>query len=266
MQKSSFITKIKNNQENIFWAIVAFLLIIVLWQSVSAFTSAKDTLPGPSKVFQEFIKSFYTPIGLYTLSGHIGWSLYRVLVGFSIASVCGIILGLSMGWSKLIDAIFKPVFELLRPIPAIAWIPLAILWFGIGESTKYFIIFVSAFVNVTLNAYAGAKRVDPVLMGVAKMLGAKDRQVFTKIVLPSSVPQIFAGLQLALSTCWMAVLAAEMVRSSEGTGWIIIMGMETGNTTQILVGIISIAIVGLLLATIMRGVERKLCSWNIRGT
>lgn len=266
MKRGDLTTKIKGNVEHFFWACVAIISLIVFWQLLVSFTAAKNTFPAPIEVFDALISALSNPIGKYTLLGHIGWSLYRVLVSFTIASVSGIIIGLLMGWSRLAEAAIKPIFEMLRPIPAIAWIPLAILWFGIGESTKYFIIFIGAFVNVTLNAYAGAKRVDPVLVGAAKMLGARDRQVFSKIVLPSSVPQIFAGLQLALSTSWMTVLAAEMVRSSEGTGWIIIMGMETGNTVQIVVGMISIGIVGLLLATLMRGVERKLCSWNIRGT
>lgn len=257
--------KLNDNWQKIFWAVVAFVTLLILWQAIVTFTFAKTTIPGPLQVFSEFFKSFYTPIGQYTLFGHVGWSLYRVFVGFTVASVLGVIAGLAMGWSKLAKAIIGPVFEWLRPIPALAWIPLAILWFGIGELTKYFIIFVGTFTNVTLNAYTGAKQVDPVLIGASRMLGAKKNQVFTRIVLPSSVPQIFAGLQLGLSTSWMSVLAAEMVRSSEGTGWIIIMGMSTGNTTQIIVGIIAIGIVGLALATLMRGVERRLCSWNIRG-
>ncbi len=258
--------KLKNDRQNIGWALLAFATILILWQALVSLTFAGTTLPGPSKVLSEFFRSFYIPIGQYTLLGHIGWSLFRVLVGFTIASVMGVIVGLAMGWSKLAKAIISPVFEWLRPIPALAWIPLAILWFGIGETTKYFIIFVGTFTNVTLNAYAGAIQVDPVLIGAARMLGAKKNQVFTRIVLPSSVPQIFAGLQLGFSTSWMSVLAAEMVRSSEGAGWIIIMGQNTGNTTQIIVGIIAIGLVGLLLATLMRGVERGLCSWNIRGT
>jgi NitT/TauT family transport system permease protein/sulfonate transport system permease protein len=258
--------KLRSDRQNIFWALAAFCSILISWQATVTFTLGGAALPGPSKVLNEFFKSFYTPIGQYTLLGHIGWSLYRVLVGFTAASLLGVVVGLAMGWSKLAKAIIGPVFEWLRPIPALAWIPLAILWFGIGETTKYFIIFVGTFTNVTLNAYAGARQVDPVLIGASRMLGAKKNQVFTRVVLPSSVPQIFAGLQLGFSTSWMSVLAAEMVRSSEGAGWIIIMGQNTGNTTQIIVGIIAIGLVGLCLATLMRGVERGLCSWNIRGT
>ncbi len=146
-----------------------------------------------------------------------------------------------------------------------AWIPLAILWFGIGETTKYFIIFMGGFANIVLNSYDGTIKVNSTLEGAARLLGASDVQVFFHVILPSATPYIFAGLQVSLSTSWMAVLAAEMISSYEGAGWIINMGMQTGDTTLILVGMVSIAIVGFLLANVMRILERSLCSWTIRG-
>lgn len=189
----------------------------------------------------------------------------KVFVGYFLACIIGITLGILMGCSKTGKAIVKPIFELLRPIPGLAWIPLAILWFGIGETSKYFIICVSAIVSIILNAYAGASQVDQTLVGAARMLGAKPAQIFLYITLPASVPQIFAGLQVGLSSSWMAVIAAEMIRANEGAGWIITTGMESGNTVQILAGMISIGLVGLLLASLLRLIERGLCSWNIQG-
>jgi NitT/TauT family transport system permease protein/sulfonate transport system permease protein len=121
------------------------------------------------------------------------------------------------------------------------------------------------FAQVVLNTMDGAKRVDTTLVGAARMLGANKRQEFFKVILPSSVPYIFAGLQVSLSTSWMAVLAAEMVSSYEGSGWIIITGMNNGNTVQILIGMITIGVVGLGLAEIMRITERKLVSWKVHG-
>ena len=196
----------------------------------------------------------------------MAFSLYRVLIGYGLCAISGIILGILMGQIRVIDAIIRPVFNLIRPIPGVAWIPLAILWFGIGETTKHFIIFMGGFANVLLNTYEGTKTVDPKLVGAARMLGANRRQVFTYIVLPATVPYIFAGLQVALSTCWMAVLAAEMVCATEGVGFLINAGMGAANTTQILVGMVSIGIVGLLLASFMRWLERRLCAWKIKGT
>ncbi len=243
-------------------SIVAF---IILWYFATNGTELGQVMPNPLIVFKRFIESFYTNIGEYTIIGHTLWSLSRVMVAYTVASLAGVILGLTMGWYPMVEAIFRPWFELIRPIPPIAWIPLAILWFGLGELTKYFLIFLAAFSNVTMNAYEGARSIDPAIVGAAKTLGASDRQVFMTIVIPGSVPFIFAGLQIALSSSWATVLAAEMVRSAEGIGWLIVSGMEMNNTVQILVGIVAIGIVGFLLAIFMREVEARLCAWNERG-
>jgi len=249
----------------ILWAAIGLALLLAVWQLIAMATAEKGILPVPAKVLASFGRSLVQPIGRYTVPGHVAFSLYRVFFGYVIAAVAGTALGLTMGWSRLAEAIVKPLFELFRPIPPLAWIPMGILWFGIGEATKYFIIFIATFMTITLNAYRGAQKVDPVLVGAARTLGASRRQIFFAIVLPSAVPQIFAGLQVALSSGWMAVLAAEMVRSSEGAGWIIIRGMEIGDTTQIIVGMISIGIVGFALATLMRWLEGRLCAWNRQG-
>ncbi|SCK04198.1 Bicarbonate transport system permease protein CmpB [uncultured Clostridium sp.] len=255
--------KIKGTKtEKIIYAIISISLFFLLWGFISNFTAARETTPGPIEVFKLLIKSFYEPIGKYSLYGHLYYSLQRVIIGYSIATISGIILGIAMGTSKYAEAIFKPIFELLRPIPPIAWIPLVILWFGVGEIPKYVIIFIGAFTNVTLNAYTGARRVDPTLIGCAQMLGTSNRDIFLRVILPSCTPQIFAGMQVALSTSWMAVLAAEMVGAQEGCGWLILRGSDTTNIPLVLVGMVVIGAVGLLFATGMRMVERRLCAWN----
>ena len=256
---------IKAISEKIFWSLVAIVTVLIAWQVIASAISIRDLMPDPLKVLGFFFRSFIVPIGRFTMPRHILFSLERMLIGFSIASLLGIIVGVGMGTSRLFRAIVRPVFEMLRPIPPIAWIPLAILWLGIGETTKWFIIFIGSFTNVTLNSFAGAVQVEPTLIGAARMLGANERQIFFKIILPSATPNIFSGLQIGLSTAWMSVLAAEMVRSAEGAGWMIIMGSETGNTTQILAGMIAIGFFGFLIAELMHGLERKLCAWNVRG-
>ena len=242
-------------------------LAIACFLSVWFFATREGTtlgklMPNPAEVASRLIEATYEKIGPMTIWGHMWNSMRRVLVGFCIASVSGILLGLAMGWNRTCEAIFRPIFELLRPIPPLAWISLAIVWFGLGEGGKYFIIFVSGFSNVTINVYTGAKAVDPELIGAAKMLGCSNRRIFTSIVLPSSVPYIFTGLQIAISSSWAAVVAAEMVRSTNGIGWLITAGQSIGDMGQVMVGIIVIGVVGFLLATIMRGVESKLCAWS----
>lgn len=244
-------------------SIIAFL---VAWQVlVIASPVVHKLLPGPVQTIYSFIQSFFYPIGKYTMGLHLAVSLGRVLLGYILASIVGILVGVLMGWYKGFRAVVKPFIDVCRPIPAIAWIPISILWFGLGEVSRLFILFLSAFLVVVQNSFDGARRTDPVLIGAAKMLGAEERYIFRTIVLPGAVPQIFAGLQNALSVAWMAVLATEMIRSTEGIGWIIVMGMNDGNTLQILVGMIAISLMGFLLSITMRGVERKLCRWNIRG-
>ena len=242
-------------------------LAIACFLSVWFFATREGTtlgklMPNPAEVASRLMEATYEKIGPMTIWGHMWNSMRRVLVGFCIASVSGILLGLAMGWNRTCEAIFRPIFELLRPIPPLAWISLAIVWFGLGEGGKYFIIFVSGFSNVTINVYTGAKAVDPELIGAAKMLGCSNRRIFTSSVLPSAVPYIFTGLQIAISSSWAAVVAAEMVRSTNGIGWLITAGQSIGDMGQVMVGIIVIGVVGFLLATIMRGVESKLCAWS----
>ncbi len=247
------------------WGIIGLMSILLIWQISVMVTSLGRIMPEPIEVVKSFLISSIKPVGRYTLLQHMLFSLLRVFVGFSLSGVSGIILGIAMGRSKTINSIASPIFNMVRPIPGVAWIPLAILWFGIGETTKYFIIFMGGFAQVVVNTMSGARKVDKTLVGAARMLGANKRQEFFRIVIPSSVPYIFAGLQISLSTSWMAVLAAEMVSSYKGSGWIIITGMNNGNTVQILVGMISIGVVGLGLANLMRIIERRLCSWRIQG-
>ncbi len=249
--------------EKMFYAVCAIACFFLFWWFITAYTPAGETTPGPIEVIRLLIDSFFEPIGNYVITGHLLVSLRRVLVGFFVATILGIILGIGMGTSKWAEAIFKPVFELLRPIPPIAWISLVILFFGIGEISKYILCGIGAFTNVTLNAYTGARNVDQELVGCARMLGTSERAIFFRVVLPSCTPQIFAGMQVALSTSWMEVLAAEMVGAQEGCGWMIQRGSDTLNITLVMVGMIVIGAVGMLLAAIMRVIERRLCSWNV---
>ena len=243
-------------------AIVSVIAFLAVWEFASEFTSAKLFLPPASEIIQAFFKSFVSPIGKYTMPVHIAVSLYRVGIAFLMATFAGIALGVSMGYSKTVEAICKPLFEFVRPIPPLAWIPMSILWFGLGDQSKFFIIFLGCFTFITVNTYDGTKNVDQTLIGAARMLGANERQVFFKIVLPSSIPYIFAGLQIAVTAGWSAVVGAEMIRSDEGVGWLIVMGMTTGNTGQIMVGMVAIGVIGYLLATFMSALEGRLCAWN----
>lgn len=243
------------------WVAGTFASFLIIWQIVIMILP-ESRFPAPSQVLVRFVKSFYEPIGKYTLPTHILRSLIRVMSGYFLAAVSGTIFGLLMSWSRVFKGLTKTVFDFLRPIPAIAWIPMAILWFGIEEKSKIFLIFIAAFTPFALSTYRGAMRTDPQLIGAARMLGAKKYQIFWTIVIPSTVPQIFSGAQVALSTGWMAVVGAEMIKSNEGVGWIIMRGSENGDFVQMLVGMVTIAIIGYILATLMATLERRLLRWT----
>lgn len=234
---------------------------VLLWGLVSLKVSA-DFLPSPGMVLNEAIRLFNTHVGGTSMVGHVGYSLRRVMIAFGLAILFGLPLGLLMGWNRVAEKIVMPVFEVLRPIPPIAWIPIAILWLGVAEGSKIFICFVGAFVIMILNSYTGMRYVDPLLIDAAKSFGASRSQQFFNVAVPACMPSIFAGVQNALSMAWMCVLAAEMVGAREGVGFIIIQGMDLNKSSMILVGMILIGIVGSLLAASLRWIERILCPWR----
>lgn len=250
-----------NKSIKYFAPVVSIGVFIVIWQLVSLRVPA-EFLPSPHSVLQEAIRLFHTPIGGTSLIAHVGYSLRRVLIAFVLAVTLGLPLGLLMGWNRVAEKIVMPVFEILRPIPPIAWIPIAILWLGVAEGSKIFICFVGAFVIMILNSYTGMRYVDPTLIDAARAFGANRRQQFFNVAVPACLPSIFAGVQNALSMAWMCVLAAEMVGAREGVGFIIIQGMDLNKSSMILVGMILIGVIGSLLAALLRWVERVLCPWR----
>ena len=258
-------TKLYEKYKRILWGIVGILGFLVIWHLAVTFTALGKTMPSPITVIHDFLVAFVKPIGTNSMILHILISLRRMLIPYAIGAFCGILLGILMGWYKIAHAIAMPFIQIFRPIPPIAWIPLSIIWFGFAETSKYFLIFLACFFTIALTTFNGVKSVDGTLVRAARMLGANDRQLFTTIVLPTTVPYIFSGLQVALGSAWATIVAAEMIRSSEGVGWLIVSGQDTGNMNQIMVGILAIALTGLLITTLMRMLEKKMCEWTERG-
>lgn len=257
--------KFYQKNKRLLFGVLGIFCFLLIWYLATKLTKLGRSMPDPITVFAAFFKAFVDPIGTKTMPLHILTSLKRMLIPYVFGGFLGVVIGILMGWYKVADAIFMPYVQMLRPIPPIAWIPLSIIWFGFNDGSKYFLIFLACFFTIALTTYNGVKSVDETLVRASKMLGANDRQLFMTIVIPTTVPYIFSGLQVALGSAWATIVAAEMIRSSEGVGWIIVCGQEIGNMTQIMVGIITIALTGLLITTLMRKLEQKMCEWTVRG-
>lgn len=239
---------------------VSIGFFLLLWTVMS--TKNPDFLPSPLACIKKFQAMLGRPISKVSLGGHIWASLKRVLLAVLCATVIGIPLGLAMGWSRKVNAFVSPIFEFLRPIPPIAWIPLVILWFGVGEFSKVFLVTLGAYVPILMNTVTGVKMVPPVLLDVGKIYKASSVQILKEIVLPAALPAIFAGLKTAVSSGWMIVLAAEMMASKSGVGFLITRGMEAYDVAMIIVGMCIIGIVGYLISICLSLLERRLCPWK----
>ena len=191
--------------------------------------------------------------------------LFRsALSSFVVAVVIGVPLGWVMGYYKAASFLLNPVFEIVRPIPPIAWIPIIILTMGIGMPAKMFIIFVAAFVPCVINSYLGIRLTDPVRINVAKTFGASEWEIFTTVCIPSSMNMVFTGIRLSLNNSWTTLVAAEMLAATRGLGYMIQLGRTLIRPDIIIVGMFTIGITGALLNNILAMFEKKVAPWRYR--
>lgn len=239
--------------------IYAFLGIVVVWQMVVVFSGAHVAiLPPPLLAAETFVQL----IASGELFHHISASLGRVITAWLIGTVIAVPLGLAMGRSRAFERIVDPVVELFRPISPLAWIPLAILWFGIGEAGKIFIIFIATFFPIVLNTVAGVKGVDPVLIRAGQVLGCDDdATLFRKVILPAALPSIIVGFRISFGTGWAAIIATELVAAQSGLGYMIADGMEILRSDMVLVGMVVIGVLGVLIDTVFRIILHRY-SWR----
>lgn len=239
-------------------------IFLGVWQLLMSMgVISERTMSTPGQVLETFIYKLRSadPDGA-TLQEHFLSSFKLAMIGFITAMVIGIPMGLVMGYFKAARLLLNPMFEVIRPIPPIAWIPLIILWCGIGETSKVIIVFIGAVVPIVLNTYSGIRQVDPMLFKAAKSVGAGDRATMFEVVLPASLPSIVAGMKTSLSTGWMCVLAAEMVVARQGVGFLIVRGMDSGDSALILSGMVVIGVVSALITALLNRAEVKLCPWR----
>ena len=229
-------------------------VVAVWWAVVLIAKPHMSLLPSPWLTAQTFIQLMASG----ELPKDAAYSVCRVLAAWSLAASVAVPLGFAMGrWDKL-ASVLDPVVELFRPISPLAWIPLAILWFGIDEGGKVFVIFIGAFFPILLNTIAGARNIDPVLISAGRILGCKgDASLFRKVVLPASLPQVIVGLRISFGTGWAAIIAAELVAARSGLGYLISNGMEVLRSDFVLVGMVTIGILGVLFDAVFRWVDRR---------
>lgn len=245
-------------------SIAVVIIVLFVWQLVVQFELVSTRFfDSPIGVIKTIIRkiSDRKPDGGY-LSQHIWESAKVVWFGFFLAALIGIPLGLFMGWFKLFDKIVRPLFEIVRPIPSLAWIPIVLLFLGIGVEARATVIFTGCFVATVLNTYTGIRSTNPTLINVAKTFGASNLKIFWKIGIPSALPMIFAGLTISMGSAWGTIVAAEMLASSNGLGYMIQMGRSFGSVSLIIAGIIVIGILGFISSAFVAILEGFVLKWR----
>jgi len=197
------------------------------------------------------------------LLGNTLVSLWRVFIGFSIAAVSGVFLGIIIGWWPKARDLLEPVIEILRPIPPLAWIPLAMLWFGLGFKPAVFLIWLGAFFPILLNTVLGMEGTPRNLIEVAKTLGANSWQILFKVGVPSATPSIMAGLRIGIGIGWMCLVAAELTGSNSGLGYMIMYYYSTMEAAKTVAGMLMIGIVGYLAFIGLKKLENRMLFWRV---
>ena len=191
-------------------------------------------------------------------------SVALVTMGFVVASTIGVALGLAMGASRTIEALLNPIFLVLRPIPPLAWIPLAIVWLGLGDAAKIMVIFFAAFVPSVINSFTGVRQIDRPIFEAAAMLGVKGARYWRQVLIPGALPSIFTGLRLSLQASWTTLVAAELVGAVAGLGQILNQASQDIYPAMIVVGMASVTLCGWLMTLGLGWLERRVMPWKAR--
>ena len=249
---------------NITLSVAGILLFLLIWEGlVLSGTVDSKVLCDVLEVLRLFVTKLSdpNPDGA-VLTVHIWSSLQVALLGFLLAVVIGVPLGWLMGWYRGADSFLRPIFEIIRPIPPVSWIPLTIVWLGIGLPAKSFIVFFAAFVPCLINAYTGIRQTKEVLKNVGKTFGASYFTVFWKVGIPSSLVMTFAGIKVAIGNAWATLVAAEMLAASSGLGYMILMGRSYARVDLIILGIVVIGVLGVIISAIINRLERIFLGWR----
>lgn len=246
-----------------FWSVMSVLSLAAAWYLGSLLELVNPIFwPSPSAVWQQFITISGEGYRNFSLTEHIWASLYRILVGFGLGCLIGIPLGFAMGLSRFMRGWFDPIVEFFRPIPPLAFIPLVIIWSGIGERSKILLLFFAALWIMVIAARAGVGSVKLSKIHAAYSLGASKRQILRHVILPNSLPEIFTGMRVAMGVCWGTVVAAELVAAESGVGFMIMVASKFLSTDIVVLGVIIVGLIGYGIDILMRKLEAKLIPWK----
>jgi NitT/TauT family transport system permease protein len=237
--------------------------LLVVWAVATLhFKVSPMVLPSPVALFDEFRRVLTVGYSGKPLNEHIGWSLFRSMTGFLCGIALAIPVGLFMGYSRTINAMLQPVFGFFRPIPPIAFIPLMIIWFGIGELSKILLIFAASFNYTVLSSAAGMRSVPAQLIRAGTNLGLTKRQLFTSVMLPAAMPHIVTGVKTSAAVSWAILVAAELIAAQAGIGFVIMDAGTFFRITDVFIGIVIVGIIGLLIEIAISAIERRLLHWQ----
>jgi NitT/TauT family transport system permease protein len=247
--------------ESFFWPAVAAALLLAVWHYSVVFTATK-VFPSPISVKAGVVELLHKHV-LWT---DIGESLRRVALGFGAAVLVGIPVGLWLGWSEATYQVVNPTLQILRPISPIAWIPVAIIFFGVGDRAAIFLIFLASFFPIVVACVSGVSSVPPVLRSAGRNFGLSTLQLIRRVIFPAALPQILVGVRIALGIAWLVVVAAEMIAVDSGLGYLVIDSRNSGKRYDLVVAaMLMIGIIGLVLDFSIRQVERiKSVRWGFR--
>jgi ABC-type nitrate/sulfonate/bicarbonate transport system permease component len=248
---------------------VGFGLVLSFWYfSVEVWKLPRfQDMPSLTEVFEEwFSEDPYYGLSIYTPEyyKHIGISLRRIAYAFCLATALGVPLGLFLGWSQKLREYIFPLFELLRPIPVLAWVPLAIIMFSGSETPVIFLTFLASFFATTLNTMLGVESIDVDYSRAAYCLGASRWQTFVHVVVPGAMPYIFTGLQISIGVAWFSLVAGEMVSGQYGLGYIINTAYIMVQYSQIIIGMITLGLFGYVTSALVRLAGDYMMQWRVR--
>jgi NitT/TauT family transport system permease protein/taurine transport system permease protein len=246
------------------WSFTSIAALISAWWLLTSglHVIPQSRFPDPESVLAALKQISLSRYAGANIAAHVFSSVTLVLKGFLVALIIGLALGLLMSLSPFAYAFLWPSFNSLRPIPPLAWVPLALLWFGLGDASKVFVIALAASIPIIINTITGVREIDPVLIEAARVNGAKGRFFLTNVIFPGALPHIMIGVRLAMQTCWTVLVAAELLGAIFGVGKVLSTAMDDVFPAMMLVGMLTVAALGMLSSALIFLLERRAMQWR----